>query len=75
MDYDDDRYYIANNLRNSHYALQPNPNPLQNTYVQKPIVIPNYPSNKLISHMKRTPVANLTADPRQDVGLPRSSIV
>lgn len=75
LDYDDDRYYIANNLRNSHYALHPNPSPVQNPYVQKPIVVTNYPSNRLISQMKRTSLTSSPTDPKQDVGLPRSSIV
>lgn len=76
LDYDDDRYYIANNLRNSHYALHPNPSPVQNPYVQKPIVVTtNYPSNRLLSQMKRTSLTSSPTDPKQDVGLPRSSIV
>lgn len=75
LDYDDDRYYIANNLRNSHYALHPNPSPVQNPYVQKPIVVTNYPSNRLLSQMKRTSLNSSPTDPKQDVGLPRSSIV
>lgn len=75
LDYDDDRYYIANNLRNSHYALHPNPSPVQNPYVQKPSVVTNYPSNRLLSQMKRTSLTGSPTDPKQDVGLPRSSIV
>lgn len=75
LDYDDDRYYIANNLRNSHYALNPNPSPVQNPYVQKPIVVSNFPSNRLLSQMKRSSLTNSPTDPKQDVGLPRSSIV
>ncbi|XP_055303377.1 irregular chiasm C-roughest protein-like [Sitodiplosis mosellana] len=75
LDYDDDRYYIANNLRNSHYALHPNPSPVQNPYVQKPIVVSNFPSNRLLSQMKRSSPTNSPTDPKQDVGLPRSSIV
>lgn len=75
LDYDDDRYYIANNLRNSHYALHPNPSPVQNPYVQKPIVVSNFPSNRLLSHVKRSSLTNSPTDPKQDVGLPRSSIV
>lgn len=79
LDYDEERYYIANNLRNSQYAMNPNPSPIQNNYVQKPIVVTNYPSNRLLSQMKQhasysTSVPHGT-DPRQDVGLPRSSIV
>lgn len=78
LDYDEERYYIANNLRNSQYALHPNPSPIQNNYVQKPVVISNYPSNRLLSQMKHASYAAPTinsSDPRQDVGLPRSSIV
>lgn len=82
MDYDDDRYYIANNLRNTQFAMHPNPSPVQNNYVQKSLVVSNYPSNRFLSHVKRTTTnnnANLnihpTVDPRQDVGIPRSSIV
>lgn len=81
MDYDDDRYYIANNIRNSQYAMNPNPSP---NYVQKPIspttATANYPSaaNRYVSHPKHAtiPLTSPTVvDPRQDVGLPRSSIV
>lgn len=82
VDYDDDRYYIANNLRNTQFAMHPNPSPVQNNYVQKSLVVSNYPSNRFLSQVKRTTTnnnANLNirpnADPRQDVGLPRSSIV
>lgn len=80
MDYDDDRYYIANNMRNTQYAMNPNPS---TNYVQKPIsptmvaTAPNYPStaNRYVSHPKHATIASPTVDPRQDVGLPRSSIV
>lgn len=88
MDYDDDRYYIANNIRNSQYAMNPNASP---NYVQKPLstIAPmtaaattlNYPSaaNRYVSHPKHAtlPIASpaTAIDPRQDVGLPRSSIV
>ncbi|XP_031628454.1 irregular chiasm C-roughest protein-like [Contarinia nasturtii] len=73
LDYDDDRYYIANNLRN--YAMHPNPSPVQNPYVQKPIVVSNFPSNRLLSQVKRSSLTNSPTDPKQDVGIPRSSIV
>lgn len=76
LDYEDDRYYIANNIRNSHYAMHPNPSPVQNPYVQKPVLaVSNFPSNRLLSQMKRTSVTGSPTDPKQDVGLPRSSIV
>lgn len=71
MDYDDDRYYIANNIRNSQYVLNPNSN-----YVQKSLVLSNYPatSNRYVSHPKHVST-NSSIDPRQEIGLPRSSIV
>lgn len=66
--------------------MHPNPSPIQNTYVQKSLVVSNYPSNRFLSQVKRTGLNNVNLnvnatpatnnlDPRQDVGLPRSSIV
>lgn len=84
MDYDDDRYYIANNIRNAQYALHPNPNPNSSPnanplYGQKAIAIPNClaNNNRYVTHPKLslTNVTTTSNDPRQDVGLPRSSIV
>lgn len=81
MDYDDDRYYISNNIRNSGYGLSPNPNPNINylqhpqhpQHQQKHIVTPNYESNRYVSHPKHYAQK---IDPRQEVGIPtRSSIV
>lgn len=73
MDYEDDRYYISNNTRNSGYGLNPNPNPNVNYLQQKHIVTPNYGSNRYVSHPKHYAQK---IDPRQEVGIPtRSSIV
>lgn len=75
MDYDDDRYYIANNIKNSGYGLNPNPSSNMNylQQQQKHMVTPNFASNRYVSHPKHY---TQKIDPRQEVGIPtRSSIV
>lgn len=72
MDYDDDRYFISNNMRNSSYGISPNPNL---DYLQQPqhTIPPNYASNRYVTHPKHF---TQKIDPRQEVGIPtRSSIV
>lgn len=75
MDYDDDRYYISNNIRNkATYNYNANhPGVIHQRQHSQPVVMSNFgATNRYVSHPA---IITSTTEPRQDVGLPRSSIV